>query len=362
MKHPRAKKTIKVVFLFLCFIGLFFIAPGPIFSQEKTPATTEVTHDAIDYFVPGKRIQLDAEITDDAGIMIVRCYFKAQEEAEFVFVKTKNSDKNHYQAIIPSPSEYTDMLKYLFLVVNKNKQIVKTQIFQVNKNNEKDTPDWQEAGPVGAITVYTELSEAPETIAGFSDLITLDIVESSARFAMVSGIYSASAMATSGGSAAAATSAGTVTAAGGGMSTTAVIATGAAIAGGAGVAAAASGGGGGGGGDEKLNSIASVSWGDDDAPVGDAFQVIVGGKNIGANPTSGSIGIKTERGFPVGDCDLIINCLSALADEGYYIIDLSGGAFFRDNHSTHAQGTLKKGESRTYPVHIPEIAKTTIRW
>ncbi len=357
------KHIFTVVCAFVLVTGAFFINPTPIFSQENNPVTTEVTHEPIDYFVPGNRIQLDAEVTDDDGIELVRCYFKAQGEADFVFVKTEKFKKNDYRAILPSPAAYTDTIEYLFLVVNKNKQVVKTQVFQINKDDAKDVPDWQEVSSVGSegdIAVYTELSKAPETVPGFSDSISLDIVESSARFGMVSGIYSASAMASTGGSATAATSAGTVTA-GAGVSTTTVLAAGTAVAAAAaGTAAAASGGGG--GGDEKLNSIASISWGDDDAPVGDAFQVVVGSKDIGANTTNGSIGIKTETGFPVGDSDLIITCISALADEGNYIINLSGGAIFRNDQSTHKEGTLREGESRTYPIHISEVADTTIRW
>ena len=354
------KQTVAIVCACILVTNACFMNPSLIFSRENPPVTTEVTHESIDYFVPGNRIQLDAEVTDDDGIEIVRCYFKAQGEADFVFVKTKNFKKDYYRAVLPSPADYTDTIEYLFLVLNKNKQVVKTQTFKTCKNNEETIPDWQKSGSEEAIAVYTELAEAPETLPGFSDSLSIDVVESSARFGMVSGIYSASTMASSGGSAAAATSAGTVTA-GAGVSTTTVVVAGTAVAAAAaGTAAAASGGGGGGGNNE--NSLASVSWGDDEAPVGDSFQVVVGSKDIGANPDSGSTGIKTEFGFPNGDYDLVITCVSALADEGNYVIDLGGGAFFTDDQSIHQQGTLREGESRTYPIHIPELSDTIIRW
>ncbi len=364
MNDHHCKQIFAVVCALVLFTGAFCINPIPVFSWGKNSATTDVTHESIDYFVPGNRIQLDATVTDDKGTELVRCYFRAKEEADFVFVKMENVKKNHYRAILPAPAKYTDTLEYLFLVVNKNKQVLKTQIFQTNRNDEKGIPDWQEASSVGSekdIAVYTELSTAPETVPGFSDSMSVDIVESSVRFGMVAGIYSASAMASSGGSAAAATSAGTVTA-GSGMSTTAIVAAGVGVAAaGAGTAVAVSGGDGGGGG-EKVNSIASVSWGDDDAPVGDAFQVMVGDKDMGANPTSGDIGVKTETGFPVGDCDLTISCISALGLEGEYVIELSGGAFFRDDQSIYKTGTLKEGESVIYPIHIADLADTTVRW
>ena len=372
MNRLHGKQVFAVVCAFVLFTGLFLFNPIPIFSQENNSVTTEITHEPIDYFVPEKRIQLDTKVTDDKGTELVRCYFRAKEEADFVFVKMENVKKNHYRAILPAPAKYTDTLEYLFLVVNKNKQVLKTQIFQTNRNDEKGIPDWQEASSVGSekdIAVYTELSTAPETVPGFSDSMSVDIVESSVRFGMVAGIYSASAMASSGGSAAAATSAGTVTA-GSGMSTTAIVAAGVGVAAaGAGTAVAVSGGGGGGdGSSEKMNSSAGISLA---TRTIDSFSMSICGKDKGENTAysvlTGGWSGRHESGFPVGDCDLTITCLSVSEYEGYiskgiYNIRLSVGAFFKDDQSTYKEGTLQEGESRTYPIYIYEVADTTIRW
>ncbi len=353
------KPILLIICAFILVTGAFFINPLPIFSQEKDSVTTEVTHEPIEYFVSGNRILLDAEVTDDDGIELVRCYFKAQGEADVVFVKTENFKKDYYRAILPSPADYTDTIEYLFLVVNKNKQVIKTQIFIANRNNEQEVPDWQHSGSEGDIAVYTELAEAPETIKGFSDSFSIDVVESSARFGMVSGIYSASAMASSGGSAAAATSAGTVTA-GAGVSATTVVAAGTAVAAaaaGTAAAAAAAGGGGGGGSDEKLNSLASISWGDADTIANDEFHVMFGDNDYGEASE-----MTTKNNLPVGDYDLTITCTSTSESDGNYTIILAGGAIFKSDNSTRKEGILTQDESRTYQVHIPELADTTINW
>jgi hypothetical protein len=53
--------------------------------------------------------------------------------------------------------------------------------YTVAARKSNETPAWQSAASRGDVKVYTELAEAPRTIAGFTDSITIDIVESGAR-------------------------------------------------------------------------------------------------------------------------------------------------------------------------------------
>lgn len=211
-------------------------------------ATTKIKHKPIKYFVAEKRIQISAKIKDKAGINLVRCYFKATGEANHVFVPMAAGGDGKYQAILPSPGTNTPAIEYLFLVVNKANQIVKSQSFKVGQKKGADTPAWQKGSQSGDITVSTELEKAtpPE---GFSDSITMDTVESTARFGIVAGgIYlllddSESSAAT--GAAAAATLEGTVSASSG-LSALAWTGIGVAAVGGGAVAVAASDSSGGG--------------------------------------------------------------------------------------------------------------------
>lgn len=203
---------------------------GYLHAAEVT-ATTKVKHKAVEYFVPGKRIVLNADITDKEGIELVRCYFRSQGEADFVFVAMSDAGSGTYNATLPAPSESTQSLDYLFLVVNSEKQVVKTQTFTVPKKEDDDTPAWQQVSSDGDIVVNTELSSAPSQLAGFSDSIVIDVVESSARFGVVAGgLYAAGSSTTAGTTAA--TSAGTITTitASSGISTAAIIGAGVAVA------------------------------------------------------------------------------------------------------------------------------------
>lgn len=227
---------------------MFVVASAPVtlFAQESS--MTKIKYEPpIKYFVAGKRIRIAPEVTDPSGVKLVRCYFKGQEQADFVFVNM-TADGNTYTAILPAAARNTTTIEYLFLAVNNRNQVVKTKQFSVNKDENQPAPPWQDVAMEGQLTVSTELAQAPAVLEGFSDSIAMDVVESAGRFGFVAGgIYTATQMAAVGGAtgtAATATSAGTVSTAGagGGMSAGAVIgiAAGVAVVGG-GVAVAAGG-------------------------------------------------------------------------------------------------------------------------
>lgn len=216
----------------------------PAFAADADP-TTKIRHRAPGFFVPDHRIKLEADVRDREGLKLVRCYFRAAGEENFVFVSMLQTGGNTFQGILPAPSAETQLLEYLFLAVNNQNKVVKTQTFTVGKDESKRVPAWQEVSGEGTIQVSTELETAPDMVAGFRDNIALDVVESGLRFGVVAGgLYAANAaVGSTSGAAASASSAGAVTA-GTGISTTAavlggVVAAGA-VAGGAAVAASES--------------------------------------------------------------------------------------------------------------------------
>ena len=316
------------------------------------PVTTEVKHKPIKYFIPGHRIALEAKVTDESGVKLVRCYFKADEQAEHVFVPMTMTDGQEYRAILPAPADYAQKIRYLFLVVNVNQQVVKTQAFLMEKAADvTDPPAWQETSTTDELPVYTELSQPPETVPGFSDSVKTDAVESSLRFGMVAGIYSSSATASTG--AAAATSGGSITATAG-ISTTVVVATAVGLAAGAGAIAAD--GGGGGGGDDEVNPNASISWGDANVPPSNSFRAIFCDEDLGT-----ASGRRTKTGLRVGSFDLTIRAVSVSGDFGNYLIDLGGGAYFREG-GIQREGELLEGESVVFRIVVPETGDARVEW
>jgi hypothetical protein len=360
---PRPIKPF-VVSLLLAFVltGLACFIPIALFAAETT-AATKVKHEPIEYFVPEKRIQLEAEVSDKCDIKLVRCYFKSDAQADYVFVWMKQVKGDAYAGVLPSPAPDCNRIEYLFLAVNADNQVVKTQTFTVNVNVSAKVPKWQEVSAGGEINLYTELDKAPKSIPGFKDSIKIDVVESSARFGIVAGgIYAATSTGGSAtGAAAATTSSGTITATSG-LSTTAIVAIGAGIAAGAGVAVAAGGGGGGGGGGGSDNkSNASVTWGDPQSPPNDAFRAVFDSENFGTSPVGGTSGMMSHVGLPFGDHTLTITCMSAAQGEGTFMVGLAGGAIFK-NDGVVKTGTLAQGASITYQIYVSQTGSGTVHW
>jgi len=243
------KKSVHVLTVLVYVLSLLLANAGTALAED-TKSATKIRHKPLKYFVPGHRITVNAEVTDQTGVTVVRAYFRAPEQADYVFVSMNPAADGTYQGILPAPAKETQNITYLFLAVNGKNQVVKTQTFTVNREDKEKVPAWQQAGSEGNIQVSTELAQAPESISGFTDSIAMDVVESSARFGFVAGgIYTAAQMASAGGTdgaAAAAGSAGTVSASAG-LSTAAIAGIGAGVAAVAGgIAAAGSSGGGGG--------------------------------------------------------------------------------------------------------------------
>jgi len=211
----------------LVAITLFIFPLAEMSAQGNSDTSADFKIKALKYFVPGHRIQMDVQVTDPDGVSQVRCYFRAQSQKSFLFVQMKSLGGSRYSGILPAPSRETPYIEYLYLAVNGVNQVTKTQTLVVEQKDDDETPAWQEVSSEGDVNVYTELAEAPETIAGFSDSIVTDVVVSSSRFGFTTtGIYTASEISGAGGAAGAAatsTSSGTAGVSAGGLSTGAIV-------------------------------------------------------------------------------------------------------------------------------------------
>lgn len=235
-----------VLVMLMCF-SLTFSAFTPALMAGEVQADTNMRHSPPDFFIPEHRIQMDARVTDPSGVELVRCYFKAQGEADFVFVPMTNTGRNNYSGVLPAPSRSTQQIEYLFLAVNAKNQVVKSQTFVIEQGDQDEAPAWQDISTEGDIQVSMEMDQVPADVPGFTDNIAMNAVESGARFGVVAGGLYQLQSSTSG-SAAAATSAGTISAGAAGIGTAGMVAIGVGAAAAVGGAAAAGGSSGGGGG------------------------------------------------------------------------------------------------------------------
>lgn len=195
----------------------------------------------IEEIVAGKRIMINANVEDEAGVDVVRTYFKSSDVANYSFVPM-SCEKTECTSVLPAVSAGTKGIDYLILVKNSANVVYKTQTFSAAtlEDNSK-TPAYQNVSSDGTIQVKTELAKAPEMVEGFTDNIALDTVESTARYGIVAGLTTGSGTsAATAASTTGTTSAGTIAASSAGISTAAVVAGVAVVGGGA----AAAGGGG----------------------------------------------------------------------------------------------------------------------
>ena len=239
MNHIRQSLIGKYLNFFALLAFLVLQVPGAAFAASDT----KVTHEALKFFVPEKRIRLDAAVVDPKGVTLVRAYFKSKTQADYVFVpmEAQQTAKDRYVATLPAMAKSNDEVQYLFLVVNGANEVLKTEPFVVKARDSKEVPSWQMVNDDASVKLFTEVPDAPAVAAAFSDSVSLNVVESGARFGLVAQLYGASGSATASGAAAGATNAGTASMATAGMSTVTIAA---AAAGVVGVAAAAGGGGG----------------------------------------------------------------------------------------------------------------------
>ena len=260
----------KKTFYRLCaaiLVPLMAVLNCPISAVSASAPAIEIEHNPIEEATAGERITLKVEIDAESGVKTARAYFKASEATDYSFVVLESGNGEDFTGTLPAPANGSGSFEYLILVQNGNNEVVKTQTYIVTVEDDDDAA--QAVAENDKIQVYTELEQAPADIAGFSDNIAVDVVESAAKLGVVAGLYSA---ATAGSSSSGAVAAGTVTATAGGVSTTAMIVGGVLVAGAVGGVAAA----------------ASSSDDDDSSARELNSNTILGSWNVTGSSTSGS--------------------------------------------------------------------------
>lgn len=260
--------------LFLVPILLFFNSSVIWAAQagsQPTEIATEILHVPVETLNTGVRKNLSVEVADPSGVALVRVYFKAVEAENYSFIKLapfKESQKSAlesfkrlgtdfsgivYKGTLPAAKTGSNGFEYLILVKTNSDVVVKSQHYFVAVTEAEE----KAATAVKPLKVFTELETAPTEITGFSDNLTIDVVESASRYEGVAGLNSQQE---NGGGA---VNGGSIVASAGGFSTTAIAVGSAALLGAVVLGAAAGGGGGsgGGGGGQALNAETLVgTW------------------------------------------------------------------------------------------------------
>ncbi len=148
----------------LFFLCLLLVWPAAAFSA---PTAGTVTHSPPDdTYIPGFRINLDVQIADPAGFLATRCYFKTKQDKNFGFTNLFDQGSGKFTAVLPAPWVNSEEVHYLFVAVNKNKQVTRTPIYVLKEAETKEATTWQEANEVKQVRLdkAQDAVEAVETL------------------------------------------------------------------------------------------------------------------------------------------------------------------------------------------------------
>lgn len=203
-------------------ISLTLIFPANIVLAAGEAAKTRIMHEPPDNYIPGFRIMLNSDIKDEAGIKDARCYFKAKDEKDFIFVDMQKTEGNAFEAILPAPALGSRAINYFFLSLNGSKKVARSQVFEIveqdtgeakelkdaeqakakgkdvdldnlkdrlmeklEKESKKNLKKHQLAKKEGTIQAKTDASEAPDKVKGFKDSIQVAAVAEALRYSMM---------------------------------------------------------------------------------------------------------------------------------------------------------------------------------
>ena len=141
-------------------------------------------HEPVAAATSGERIAITAAIAAETpgDVELARVYFKAWNEANFLFVPMAD-DGDGWSGTLPAPAAGVEAIEYLILAKRRPEGVYKTETFRIEVSDGDRVADYADR-----IDVYSELESAPETVAGFTDNIALDVVESAARYGAVAGL------------------------------------------------------------------------------------------------------------------------------------------------------------------------------
>jgi len=144
----------KGVILFFLFLGMSAL---PVFASF--PPDTVVGHEAMGIFAAGARAMLDVRISDTKGITAARCYFKAGSDMPYLFVAMDHLSGNSYQCALPAFQQGSHSLEYFFLIVNGERQVVRSGSYIAREagGGEDPVPEQAAADPSSFLLVQSEL-------------------------------------------------------------------------------------------------------------------------------------------------------------------------------------------------------------
>ncbi|HHT9126534.1 MAG TPA: hypothetical protein ACFYD6_12050 [Candidatus Brocadiia bacterium] len=189
MRKRKSYIIIPLAFIFPVVLGLnVFVSRSQ--AKVEIDQMTVINHKPLEFFVPGKRILLHANIADPVGIAAARVYFGTSNKVKDLTFYLMKPQVINYAGIIPAPSSETEKIFYCFLAVDCNGYVAKTDFFELRANKEVGfVPTWQgDFDEYGETVIlgkeYTRFgSKYPATVLeGFDDNLIVNKVKREEKY------------------------------------------------------------------------------------------------------------------------------------------------------------------------------------
>ncbi len=182
-KTRRVPVERRLCALLLCVV----VAATTGVAAELTTPT--IRHRPIQYFVPGHRVEVLAQVSDESGVETVRCYFRQKGAVDYSYVDMVPVGGDQYRGVLPAPESGTNEFEYLFLTVTGARCVFRTEAFAAGARDEPETPLWQAVPEDEPLTVNTDLAATLEGVPGFEDTVELASAPPEERYGITGELY-----------------------------------------------------------------------------------------------------------------------------------------------------------------------------
>ncbi len=117
----------KKVGIITIYTLIFFVIKAPFFAQAETDL--QIRHLPLFCVAVGLPVEISFEVLSQTVPQETRVYFREQGTDRFYFTPGTRHGHNVYSAILPAPMATTRAVEYMLLVIDRNKQAVKSALF-----------------------------------------------------------------------------------------------------------------------------------------------------------------------------------------------------------------------------------------
>ena len=172
-------------------LSFAMVAPG--FAAQDAQVLPNIRHAPIPYFVPGHRVEVLAEVSDESGVETVRCYFRQKGAVAYSYVDMVPAGGDQYRGVLPAPADENGEIEYMFLVATGAGCLFRTDPFVVGAGDDEEqaagAPEWQQVAETDVVAVGTDLEDTLAGVPGFDDAIELIAAAPDERYGITSGVY-----------------------------------------------------------------------------------------------------------------------------------------------------------------------------